>query len=215
MIIGITTYRLHEFPDLLELTKKCIHSITSQNTTFPILIIILDQRTNQTTLDHLTNILGANGFLIHQEDNNVSRALNTICTIAFKDCDQCLLLSNDTELQEGTLQSLPEFAKQHPRAIITAPAVNDLAAFLISKSIYEEVGPFDENLKGGSLEDWDYLERMKEKNITFLPCPDFHVAHVGRATINHVLSDPEIQELRQKSLEYYRKKWNGKTTNLP
>lgn len=213
MLVGITTYKLHEFPDLLELTEKCIESVVAQRTQNPFSLIISDQRSNPETLKYLHSKYEVE--VIHEEQDNFSRSLNLICQETFKHNYFCVILNNDTKLQEHTLQPLIQFARKHPHSIITAPNVNDLSAFLISKSIYIEVGPFDENLKGGTLEDWDYTERMKEKNMAFLPCSEFHVTHVGYATISHILSDPYIQKLREESLQYYRKKWGDGRHTLP
>jgi GT2 family glycosyltransferase len=98
---------------------------------------------------------------------------------------------------------------------ITSPEVNDFSAFLISKEIYNEVGPFDENLKGGTLEDWDYTIRLKEKAFSILPCPTFKVLHEKAATTKLIENDPEIVKLREESLQYYRKKWGDGRHILP
>ena len=80
--------------------------------------------------------------------------------------EYCLILNNDIKLCEGALGQLIDFAKNNPHSIITAPKVFDFSAFLISKDIYHEVGPFDENLKGGSLRRLGlYSKDRRKRNI--------------------------------------------------
>ena len=216
MLIGITTYKLHKYQDLFKLTQQCIESIICQKTPFPYKILISDQRTEKQTLEQLKKY---NVDIIHEELDCVSRSWNLICEKVFSQNsffnEYCLILNNDIKLCEGALESLIDFAKNNPRSIITSPKIFDFSAFLISRDIYNEVGPFDENLKGGSLEDWDYTVRIKEKDVSILPCPTFQVLHVANATKNHVSQDPEICKLLDESLVYYRKKWGDGRHKLP
>jgi SAM-dependent methyltransferase len=211
LTIGVTTYKLHEYSDLYKLTEQCLQSIISQKTQYPISIIISDQRTNDETLEKLKKY----GTIIHEETDNVSHSWNLICEQAFQQGQYCLILNNDLLVFDNSLDCLLEFAKNNPRSIITSPKTFDFSAFLISKQIYNEVGAFDENLKGGSLEDWDYTVRIQEKGVSILPCSTFKVLHVANATKNHVSQDPEICKLLEESKIYYRNKWGDGKHKLP
>jgi len=212
VLIGVTTYKLHQYKELLDLTKRCLASIGSQKTSFPFFIVVSDQRTDSKTLEKLKEF---NVEVLHEELDCVSRSWNLLCEKGFKENQYCLILNNDIELNDGVLEPLPNFAKNNPRSIITSTEGFDFSAFLISKNIYDAVGPFDENLKGGALEDWDYVERMQEKNISILRCPTFNVQHKRTSTKNHVQANSEIIKLQEESKIYYRKKWGDGKHKLP
>ena len=56
MLIGITTYKLHQYKGLFDLTLQCIESIIRQKPPFSFKILISDQRTDNKTLDQLRNM---------------------------------------------------------------------------------------------------------------------------------------------------------------
>ena len=83
----------------------------------------------------------------------------------------------------------------------------DFSCFLIRKSLYEKVGPFDENFKIAFCEDGDYDLRMYAAGVRAY-CIDLPYLHHGSMTVKNaeVEEVKRIQAQAEKNREYFYKK---------
>lgn len=212
ILIGVTSYRIHESEKLKKWTKECLESLVLQECSYPYKIMLIDDSSSLFDIPPVIVVEKVNF-------NNVSKAWNRICSKAFYEFNYqyALIINNDVVLLEGSLQNLLNFAvKQQEPCIISGYKENGQAGwcfsyFLISKDVYETVGMFDEHFWGGGLEDWDYGERLKEHNISIKYCLGFVVHHEGHITKQTFCDSEEWQQKDKEAIEYYRRKWgNGK-----
>jgi len=105
------------------------------------------------------------------------------------------------DIQDYPFQPYP---KPDPKAKRPHP---DFSCFLIRKSLYEKVGPFDENFKIAFCEDGDYDLRMYTAGVRAY-CIDLPYLHHGSMTVKNA----EVEEVRriqaqaEKNREYFYKK---------
>jgi len=185
--VGVTSYRIHEHPRLLELTRTCLHSILSQRECDPPYVVLHDQCSDDETIRMLRSEFPIAVF--HEDTSGVARAWNFLCKHVFSEEPYIVLLNNDVELLPGSLKVLIEFERENKRQIIYADTYG-FSAFLLPKEVYERIGPFDEWYRF-STEDWDYMRRLKNAGVPVVRCPGFKVKHEERATRKYVKEDWE------------------------
>jgi GT2 family glycosyltransferase len=188
---------------------------------FPLKVMLVDDSSNREVLDKLLSELSGKILLRQVNFGSVSKSWNLICNEAFKkEQGNCaLILNNDVALLPNTINPLLRFAQQNSRyGLVTGVEVAQageimpaytFSAFLIAKWLYETVGPFDENIVGQGLEDWDYVERLKERGLQIGVCKDFKFYHERSATMKVFPDKWNI------SVEYYRRKWGDGKHKLP
>ena len=217
ILIGVTSYRVHESEDLLRCTEKCLNSLVSQKCDYPYIVMLIDDSSQLEAIPESV-ILKKVNF------NNLSKSWNTICSIAFYElnCSHVLIVANDVVLLKNSLQKLLDFATQYKEkpCIISGYETNGepgvpFAHFLMSRRVYESVGEFDEHFWGSGLEDWDYIERLKQKNIPIISCSDFIVEHGRSMTRKLYWHSDEWKKKDMPAIEYYRKKWGEGKHELP
>jgi GT2 family glycosyltransferase len=139
--------------------------------------------------------------------------------------EYALVVNNDVELRPDTYRHLVEdggdfvtaVGVTEPEKIVppyTPPDPNkkrphpDFSCYLMRKSVWEKVGPFDENFKGAYAEDWDYHCRLHQAGIT-AECIDLPFLHYGAATANNEDSDGQLAIHTQARLnrDYFKQKW--------
>ena len=83
-----------------------------------------------------------------------------------------------------------------------------MSCFLIRRECWVKVGPFDENFKGGFVEDLDYHARMHKCGVPAY-CIDLAFYHVGSATLKLSSDEDRNRILDQagKNRQYFFKKW--------
>ena len=219
LLVGVTSYKIHETEKLLNLTKRCLTSVLQQD--YPIKLILVDDSSDSEVLSQLLEILN-NQFTLKQVNfGSLSKSWNFICKEAFYKShgDYALVLQNDVELLSGVVKALLEFAYENPNQGVITGVETDLngkicpayifSSLLIKKELYETVGSFDEMICGMGLEDWDYIERLKERGVEVAVCEDFKFHHERSATMQ------TFPDRRNISIEYYRKKWGNGKHQLP
>jgi hypothetical protein len=219
-LIGVTSYRIHKGEHLKELTERCLRSISQQKCSYPFKAMLVDDSSE------LEDVSIPEGVDVRRVNYHcISKSWNLICRSAFygESYDYALILNNDIELLQGSLENLVKYAHENPDIgvihgceVLGSDTVEGymFSAFLISKLAYETTGGFDENFSC-YIEDWDYLERLKEKNLTPVMFSGFKVRHERSATKNMAQSEPGYEERHMKDVEYYRSKWGGKGVQLP
>ncbi len=81
----------------------------------------------------------------------------------------------------------PDAKRDHP----------DFSCYLIRREVYEKVGPFDEDFKGGYCEDSDTHLRMHQAGITAI-CLDLPFLHYGAQTIA-LASEEEARSISEQA----------------
>lgn len=219
-LIGVTSYQIHKDDHLKGLTEKCLHSIVQQRCSYPFKAMLVDDSSD---LEGVSIPEGVDVRGVSYQ--SVSKSWNLISREAFygDGFDYVLILNNDVELLPGSLENLLKFAYEKPDIgfiygceVFGTHMVEGymFSAFLLSKWVYELIGEFDEKF-GSYIEDWDYVERLKEENIVPYYHDDFKVLHERSATKKMAMSEPGWRERHKKDVEYYRSKWKGKGVRLP
>jgi GT2 family glycosyltransferase len=141
----------------LELTKKCVASVMSQDVT--VSITIFDNGSTDGTAEWAMDIANRGDVWEANANLGVSMGWNLGLEALFKSYDHVLVLNNDTEIPPYFYRELlnyelpfvtgasvsernfgqPKFSQAYPGP--------DFSAFLIRKECWEKVGRFDERFK--------------------------------------------------------------------
>lgn len=82
------------------------------------------------------------------------------------------------------------------------------AALLIRRSVFEEVGPLDEQFSPAWFEDVDYCRRLAEAGREIWVVPTAAARHFGGASLEH-LSFAEFNDFWYRNMWRYSRKWLG------
>ncbi len=85
-----------------------------------------------------------------------------------------------------------------------------LYAFLIKRSLYNEVGPFDERFVRTGPDDIDYSRRVAARGARSAICLDAVIWHAGGVSANLTMTD----ETRKENAIRMRQKWNPTEADL-
>lgn len=113
----------------------------------------------------------------------------------------------DSEDIPGQLEALSVSQGFDPPLGADSP---DFSCFMITPSVYQEIGSFDENIYPAYFEDNDYHHRihlagMKTANLAEVP-----IFHRGSKTQNHDLNAPVVSSKQfESNRNYYKYKWGG------
>ena len=78
-----------------------------------------------------------------------------------------------------------------------------------AKSLFDELGYFDENFKIGKFEDEDLFLRIKQKKGYTALTTQVVVHHYGSKTIQNIKKESPQNSFEQNNREYFHKKWDG------
>lgn len=156
----------------IDLTIKAVDSCFRQ--TIPVNLMVIDHASNDGTTQWLWS---ENIPYMHLPNLSVSHCWNAGLEWAFGFSDHCLVINNDVELLPDTYERLMSYDGQFVTAVgvkewpvskngdLTVRPHPDFSCFLIHKSIWDKVGPFDERYLGAYCEDCDYHIRMHRAGI--------------------------------------------------
>lgn len=208
----------------LYLTKKALATFRTQDIGGLSIYMIDNSSTDGTGpfLQSQRDILTIHG----DPPMSVAESWNTALGFAFHaGADYALVVNNDVELRPDTYSYLVadgggfvtaigsnDPGKINPPYLPPDPSNKrphpDFSCFLIRKSVWEKVGPFDENFKIAYCEDGDYDIRMHKAGIQAysLDLPFLH--HVSMT----IKSSPpaevrKIQVQADRNRKYFEKKW--------
>ena len=106
--------------------------------------------------------------------------------------------------------SMPFFAYQYTTEHMGEefPHSGILAMFcvMISRKVYEEIGPLDENYGIGMFEDDDYSIAVETKGYSLIMAEDVFIHHYGTVSFKK-LEDREYKKIFDTNKEYFEKKW--------
>lgn len=139
----------------------------------------------------------------NQENVGVGASWNQLCREIFKKNDYALILNDDVYL--GKSQSVIEGHIEKGRDFVRATP--DWCVFLISKKLYEKVGPFDECFMPAYFEDKSYEHRMRIKGYKAHTRPDLNpLVYRSSQTIE---KEPTILDQSKKNKKLYIEMWGG------
>lgn len=196
----------------LELTKKCVASAESQD--IPTRIIVIDNGSTDGTLDWLESPNFRHLWAGSRNNDGVSKGWNRGLTALFADgAEYVLVPNNDTILAPWTYRRLLEYnapfvtgvsfgdmeevmTEHGPRELTGGP---DFSCFLIRKSAWEKIGPFDENMVH-YCGDLDYHIRAHRAGI-FLGNSHLKFFHQRSSTLKNALRADQIAISRRAELD--------------
>lgn len=143
--------------------------------------------------------------LIENQTNvGVGASWNQLCVEIFKHSEYALILNDDIYLGKNYPEVISFISSKNVGFVRATP---DWCAFVISKEIYEYIGPFDECFMPAYYEDKSYEYRMKLKGIRVLKHPHFNpLIYQSSKTLE---KEPAIQDLAKKNKKLYIDMWGG------
>ena len=165
-------------------------------------IYVLDNGNQDTS-----KIKYAHVHIMKNEQNvGVGASWNMLCNVIFANHPYALILNDDVYLGKRTadIKELIE-KKKYKGAFLRA--VPDWCAFIISKSIYEKVGRFDECFMPAYYEDMSYERRMFLQGIPIIKTPSL-IPYVYNSS-KTLEKMPELQEASKRNKELYVEMWGG------
>ncbi len=185
----------------LKFFKLCFHSLLSF-TDHPYMIEIVDHLGDLSTKKYFRAMHSNHQVYLtrYDEEFNFSAEVNLGIKNCFKfpEVKYACILNADTVVEPGWLGKMMKAMEMNERVGIVGPLSNKtnpeqmnkdrtdtigiaqrVSGFcmLFRREVWEELGGFDENFKGGTFEDWDFCERARRKG--------WHVIIDGTTYIHH------------------------------
>lgn len=115
------------------------------------------------------------------------------------------------------ISSMPLFAYKYTTEHMGEefPHTGILAMFcvMISRKVYEEIGPLDEGYGIGMFEDDDYSTAVQSKGYSLIMAEDVFIHHYGTVSFKK-LEDEQYRKIFDTNKEYFEKKW-GTSWKMP
>lgn len=207
----------------LHLTRPCLKSVEAQD--IPVMPWLIDNGSTDGTQQWAATQRGIL-YTYYAERLSVAQAWNIGLSMLFEKMgfEAAIVLNNDTELRPDTARLLLEDGGGFVTAVgvrerklietLSTPDPNakrphpDFSCYLIRKSVYEQIGPFDENFHIAFCEDGDYDLRLYKDGIRAY-CLDLPFLHHGSMTVKNA-EPAEIRRIQiqaDKNREYFKRKW--------
>lgn len=141
---------------------------------------------------------------VQEKNLGVAASWNFLCDKIFETCDYALILNDDIYLGQKFSQ-IQDLIKRKPNRFMRA--VIDWCAFIMPKSVFMEVGRFDECFYPAYYEDKSYEYRMKLKGVPVLKTPELiPYVYTNSKTIE---KDYKLYEQVKKNKQIYIQMWGG------
>lgn len=134
----------------------------------------------------------------------VGPSWNILCRKIYEKHENALILNDDIYLGKKT-EDINSLIDKKPNQFITATP--DWCAFIVSKAIFDYVGPFDECFFPAYYEDNSYAYRMKLKGVSHLRTP--YLNPVEYRVSQTIEKDGSLFEYRLKNKQLYIEMWGG------
>lgn len=215
---------------------KAVSSIRQQTFLPPTEIIIVDDGSTDNTAD-IVQQLESNIRYIYQENSSPAAARNRGLRaargemIAFLDADD-LFPPHKFEIQVKRLQNDPSIDviqgriqydhmegaedRSNPLDEDDAMTYIQIGAAIFRKSVFDRVGPFDEDLRFS--EDHDIFMRLRENNVPLVIINDITLIyrlHAHNMTNNKTTYDFQLLQVLKKSIDRRKKAHGDKIRQLP
>ena len=125
-------------------------------------------------------------------------------------------IGNEAEIavDYGTWRELRDFARdraaRHAGATFPIPTLT-MFCLAMPRSVYERLGPLDEQFGVGTLEDDDYSMRARREGLALLCAPDVFVHHFGESSFGALVAsgrrDAILAENRRRFAEKWGEEW--------
>lgn len=135
--------------------------------------------------------------------NGVAGSWNKLCNLIFSQYTRALILNDDIYLGKTESQIKELIASSTGKLLTT---LQDFSAFILPKTTFEMVGPFDENFKC-YYEDSDYIYRLKLKGYSPVRMATLTPAIYRDNSTSE--KEPAVHKWALASKQYYIKKWGG------
>jgi GT2 family glycosyltransferase len=143
--------------------------------------------------------------VIKNEKNiGVGPSWNVLCRKIYENFDNALILNDDIYLGKKT-ENISSIISKYRSQFITATP--DWCAFIISRDIFDKVGPFDECFYPAYYEDNSYAYRMKLKGVSHCRTPYLN-PELYRVS-QTIDKDKSLFEYRTKNKKLYIEMWGG------
>jgi GT2 family glycosyltransferase len=213
---------VHNAPDL---TRRCIDSVVTCLGTSIRQIYIQDDASGEETRRMLSQ-LPYQGIHVHYARENQGFGASVNAAIKRSDASCLLVLNSDTVASDNFLPPLCAALAADPLLAVVIPGGNDYSrhdldqylrrpggyiethrlqghAFLIRRSVFEEVGGFDPAFGRGYYEDVDLGRRLNQRGWRMGVHPDASIQHKGGASFGRGRSFRELVR-RNRSLYFSR-----------
>jgi GT2 family glycosyltransferase/predicted SAM-dependent methyltransferase len=144
----------------------------------------------------------ADHFLYHLENFSIIGPIANYCAGVQR---EILPTYND---EKELFQEVEKWSEKHKGESLE---VNFIIGFCIAfkKSLYDEIGPFDESLWPCSGEEIDFCLKAREKGYKIGIARDVYVHHIGSVTLEEMDRDGKIKygELCNRNDEHLAKRW--------
>lgn len=174
----------------LDLTKRCVESIRAQD--IPTQILVWDNGSTDGTVEWGNQEHSAMrlAFVTANENKGVSYGWNASLELLFRDQPHVLVLNNDTVLPPWFYRRLLSYEAPFVTGIAVDKHVTeeplfdkddldphpDFSAFLVTKTAWDIVGPFDERMKIYCSDcDWHIRAHRKGLRLWKSNSPYFHI----------------------------------------
>jgi GT2 family glycosyltransferase len=176
--------------EALDVYQKC----------FPNLVIfVLDNGQQE------INIKNQRVLLLQRDGLGVSESWNLLIEKAF--CWDYYLILNDDIVFENTQHNISEIIKNDDgNTFYVCEQKHNWSSFILSKSVFDKVGKFDEGFIRSYYEDNDYFYRMSLANVNYKITPQLNPTVYRNSQT--IAKNPELNN-STKNKEYYIKKWGG------
>ena len=120
-----------------------------------------------------------------------------------------LLLNDDLFLGQTTLQRMVGRMRRGRHDVITWQGC--WSCLLVNRTVYKEIGPFDENIRPAYREDNDWARRLRVVGKRIGTFHDPETTHLGSQTLAAMTPQEraEFNQAYEQSRRYYLAKWGG------
>lgn len=219
----------------LELTQGAVRSFRAQDIGGGVSIMVIDNGSTDATAAWL-NTQKDLYVVYHRPARSVAESWNTALRWLFErkwispskaigpEADYALVVNNDVVLRPDTYRWLVEDGGGFVTAVGTRERAKienhlppdpekkrphpDFSCYLIRRSTWNTVGPFDENFKIAYVEDQDYHLRMHRAGV-HAEALELPFLHLGAQTVKAVPTEDRKRILEQaaKNREYFKQKY--------
>jgi len=121
-------------------------------------------------------------------------------------------VGNEAKVEPGysDLSGLQRFADARRRQFADkAFDIRMLAMFCVAmrRTVFDQIGPLDENFGVGMFEDDDYSMRIKAAGLRVVCAEEVYIHHFGQAAFKTLIETGEYDPLWQRNHAYFESKW--------